>query len=656
MMRRRRFTCGGVRRLQAAALALTFGCALLRLLANGQAGPTPALRGHVRNNNGELVAGASVTLRKIRNRQPLFTLSDRGGAYAFADLAPGIDYELTAEFDGLVSRARPLRISSTGEHVAIDLILVAPIAFEDVAAQAGLNFSQRNGATGHFYQPEIMIAGVAVLDYNHDGCTDIFFANGATLPGLVKTGPEYSNRLYRNNCNLTFTDVTLQAGLAGQGFSMGVAAADYDNDGNVDLFVAGLHGNTLYRNRGDGTFEDVTGRAGLRMSEAESSKHWSVAAGWFDYDNDGWLDLFVSNYVEWTPELDPGCRLQGKPYYCHPRVFKGIPNQLFHNNRDGTFTDVSTKSGIARSTGKGMGVVFGDFNGDGLTDVFVANDSVPNFLFENLGNGTFKEVAAETGVAYAANGNAVAGMGADFRDLDDDGRDDIFLSAMYFDTFQFFRNRGKPHYFADETASSGLAKATYELTGWSVGACDFDNDGHKDLFAAVSHFPGSEPYAGSDAMLPNRVFLGREGATFEDVSRYAGRDFQRPALFHGAAFADFDNDGRVDVIVTAQNSPVRLFRNISPRSGHWIALRLEGTRSNRDGLGAWVRLTCADGRVEYNHAGTSVGYASSSEPLVRFGLGPYDSVKEVEIRWPGGRVQVLTAPQPDRVITVREPS
>jgi len=380
-----------------------------------------------------------------------------------------------------------------------------------------------------------------------------------------------------------------------------------------------------------------------------------VAAGWFDYDNDGWLDLFVSNYVEWTPELDPGCRLQGKPYYCHPRVFRGIPNQLFHNNHNGTFTDVSAKSGIGRSTGKGMCVAFGDFNRDGLTDVFVAHDSIPNFLFRNLGNGAFQEVAVETGIAYTANGKAVAGMGAVFSDLDDDGLDDIFLTAMYFDTFPFYHNRGKPHFFTDETESSGLAKATHELTGWGVGAFDFENDGHKDLFVATSHFPGSEPYAGSDAALPSHVFRGSENGMFEDVSRYAGADFQRPALFHGAAFADFDNDGRVDVVVTAQNSPARLFRNTSVQPGHWIALRLEGTRSNRDGLGARVRLTRADGNLEYNHTSTSVGYASSSEPLVRFGLGPYDSVKEIEINWPSGRLQVLPAPPADRVISVKEP-
>jgi hypothetical protein len=547
---------------------------------------------------------------------------------------------------------RPLRVSGRGERVTMNLILLPPILFEDVTARAGLDFIQRNGATGHFYQPEIMIAGVAALDYDNDGCTDIFFANGASFPELKKTGPEFSNRLYRNNCNTTFTDVTATAGLAGEGYSMGVAAADFDNDGIADLFVAGLHGNTLYHNRGDGTFENVTAKSGLGAVGADE---WAVAAGWFDYDNDGWLDLFVSNYVSWSVAGEVSCTAQGRKYYCHPRVYKGLPNRLYHNNHDGTFTDVSVSSGIAHKIGKGMGVAFGDCNGDGLLDVFVANDSEPNFLFQNMGGGRFRETALEAGAAYAFHGNAVAGMGADFRDFDDDGMEDLVLSAMYFDTFPLYRNRGHKPYFEDQTVSSRLANATRNLTGWSLGMYDLDNDGHKDLFIATSHFPGSEPYANADAALPNHVFRNLGNGAFEDVSALAGADFQRPALFHGAAFADFDNDGRIDVVVTAHNSPARLFRNVSPAPAHWIALRLTGTRSGREGLGARVKLTLPNARVQYNRATTSVGYASSSEPLVRFGMGPYESAREIEIRWPGGRVQVLTAVQGDRIITVREP-
>jgi hypothetical protein len=608
------------------------------------------LGGRVLDASGRPVEGATVVLKAGPSLQQLLTMSRRDGSYSYSALKPGVDYEVHARSEGLASVLRSLRISNDGEKVGMDLVVGPRIQFEEIAAASGLDFTLRNGATGHRYQPEIMIAGVAALDYNNDGCMDLFFVNGATLPELKKTGREYYNRLYKNNCNLTFTDVTETAGLAGAGYSMGVAAGDYNNDGNVDIFVAGLHGSALYRNRGDGRFEDVTVSSGL----AAASNGWAVSAGWFDYDNDGWLDLFVTHYVAWEPGSDLSCIAQGQPFYCHPRVYRGLPNQLFHNNRDGTFTDVSRESGIGASVGKGMGVAFGDFNGDGLVDIFVANDSIPNFLFQNLGGRKFKEVALASGVAYTAEGKAVAGMGADFRDADDDGLDDIVHSAMYFDTFPFFRNYGSPKWFKDETISSGLAKATVSLTGWGLGMYDFDNDGLKDLFFATSHFPGSEPYAGSPAETANRVLRGIGNGAFEDVSQHAGTALARPAFFRGAAFADFDNDGRVDVVVTALNSPARLFRNVSPAPGHWLAIRLVGARSNRDGLGARVRLTLPNGSIRYNHATTSVGYASSSEPLVRFGLGPYDVVKEIEIHWPGGRAQRVASVKANQVITVRE--
>ena len=271
-----------------------------------------------------------------------------------------------------------------GHSPIIDLTVGPSILFEDATSRAGLNFTLRNGATGHDYQPEIMLGGVAALDYNNDGCMDIFFTNGAELPSGNKTGPEFHNRLYRNNCDRTFTDVTEAAGLAGEGYSMGVAAADYDNDGFTDIVVTGLNGNTLYHNRGNGTFENVTAKAGLA-----GTTMWSVSAGWFDYDNDGYLDLFITSYVEWKAGEDH-CSEGGKPYYCHPRVYNPLPSRLYHNNHDGTFTDVSKSSGIADHLGKGMGVAFGDYNGDGFLDVFVTNDSVPNFLFQNLGNGKFR--------------------------------------------------------------------------------------------------------------------------------------------------------------------------------------------------------------------------------------------------------------------------
>jgi enediyne biosynthesis protein E4 len=529
------------------------------------------------------------------------------------------------------------------------------IQFEDATTRSGIRFVVRNGATGKFYQPEIMLGGIATFDFNNDGCIDLFVTNGARLPDRKKTGPEYWNRLYRNNCDMTFTDVTEKAGLQGEGYSMGVAAADFDNDGFVDLFVTGLRTHALYRNRGDGTFEDVTAKAGLDRVDPRYGPMCSVSAGWFDYDNDGRLDLFVTNYVDWSQAAEGACRLGTARAYCHPRDFHGLPNQLFHNNGDGTFTDVSEASGIRNSIGKGMGVAFGDFNGDGLPDVFVANDSVPNFLFQNMGHGRFREVALETGVAYNTKGNAVAGMGADFRDLTNSGRDDIALDAMYWDGFTLYQNTGGQPAFSDETMSSGLVRATRDLTAWGMGIYDFDNDGRKDLFFAASHFPGTQAQVRSAPELGNHVLRNLGDGKFEDVSESAGADFQQRALFHGAAFADFDNDGRIDVAVTSINGPLKIFRNVSPNSGHWLGVKLIGTKSNRDGIGARVRITLPSGSFEYNHATTSVGYASSSEPIVRFGLGFYDRAKEIEVHWPSGTVQKVDGVKADRILILREP-
>ncbi len=525
----------------------------------------------------------------------------------------------------------------------------AQIRFEDIAPKAGLKFQLRNGAEGRYRQPELMVAGVAAFDFNNDGCTDVYFANGAALPSLRKTTPEFHNRLFRNNCDLTFNDVTERAGVDGEGYAMAVAAADYDNDGFTDIFVCGVNRNILYRNLGDGRFADVSERARLA-----GSGMWAVSAGWFDYDNDGRLDLFISNYVAWNPATEPRCGPPDNPIYCHPDTYPGLPNQLFRNNGDGTFSDVSQTSGVARHTGKGMGVAFADFDQDGFTDVYVANDSVRSFLFRNQGNGTFRELGLEAGVALREDGAAIAGMGADFRDFDNDGLPDLIVSGMINDTFLLFRNLGRRFLFEDYGQRSGLLMGTRQLTGWSLGMYDLDNDGWKDLFFALSHFPNLERFIGRPTALPNKVFRNLGGRRFEDVSAGAGEDFQRAAMHHGAAFADFDNDGRVDVVVSALNGPAKLYRNVTADGRHWLALKLRGRQSNRQGLGAVVRATLPDGRTLHNHATTSVGYACSSEPLVRFGLGPHAQVKRVEIRWPGGGVQELVNVRADLVVEVEE--
>jgi enediyne biosynthesis protein E4 len=548
--------------------------------------------------------------------------------------------------------------------LAAVLLAFAPapaIQFEEVAQKAGLLFQLRNGESGKFHQIELMGGGVAVLDYNNDGCTDIFFTNGASIPDLKKSGPEFFNRLYRNNCDMTFTDVTREAGLAGDGYSMAVAAADFDNDGFTDIFVAGVDRNILYRNLGNGHFVDVTVKAGVGRDQPKGqpkaqpkTRQWSVSSGWVDYDNDGWLDLFVTHYVAWDPGTEPRCGTPDQQFYCHPSQYRGLPNQLFHNNHDGTFTDVTLKSGIGAHVGKGMGVSFADMDGDGFTDIFVANDSVRSFLFHNQGNGTFREIGLEAGVALRDDGAAIAGMGTDWRDFNNDGHPDIVVAGMINDGFLLFQNLGGRRGFEDAGERTGLLMATRQFTGWGLGLYDFDNDGWKDIFFAMAHFNQLGKYLGRDAALPNRVFRNEGGGHFEDVSAGAGRDFQQAALHRGVAFADFDNDGRIDAVVTCMNGPAKLFHNISGGNSHWLAVKLQGVHANRQGLGATIRVVLPDGRSLYNQATTAVGYGSSSEPLVRFGLGSNRSVERMEIHWPGGPTQVKKNVPIDRIVDVVE--
>jgi hypothetical protein len=423
---------------------------------------------------------------------------------------------------------------------------VDPIVFEDVAAPAGVDFVVRNSVSPNKHQPETMIAGVAVFDYNHDGRPDIYFVNGATMPGLEKTDPSFHNGLYRNNGDGTFSNVTAQAGVAGIGYGMGAAAGDYDNDGNADLFLPGLNPNLLYRNRGDGAFEDATQRAGLEGIDPQRGKPWAIAAGWFDYDADGWLDLFVVNYCVWKPETEPFCgdRAAGYRTYCHPKYYDALPNSLYHNDGDGTFTDVSRPSGIADHLGKGMGVAFADYDGDGDLDVFVANDTTPNFLFRNDGRGRFTEAAVRAGVAYNDDGRAVSSMGADFRDYDNDGRPDVFVAALANETFPLFRNIGRG-FFTDVTYRSRIGGFTLAASGWSNGIYDFNNDGYKDLFAAAGDVQdNTELFSSRKSRQPNVMLVNMKNGTF------AAAGVSSPALHRGVAFGDFNLDGRVDAVVT----------------------------------------------------------------------------------------------------------
>lgn len=526
------------------------------------------------------------------------------------------------------------------------------VKFKDVAKEAGLNFTLRNSASTRKYQVETMTGGVAVIDFDGDGWEDIYFVNGAELPGMKKSSPQFWNRLFRNNRRGAFEDFTEKAGVAGAGFSMGVAVADYDNDGDADIFIAGVHHNILYRNDG-GRFSDVTAQVGLK-----NTKFWSVAAAWFDYDNDGDLDLFVANYCKWHLDADPYCGAmkEGWRTYCFPDKYEGLPNQLFRNNGDGTFTEVSASSGIGKHIGKGMGVAVADYDDDGLMDVFVANDTLPNFLFRNLGNGKFDEVALQAGVAVNDSGRPVSSMGVDFRDYDNDGRPDLIFSALEGETFPLFRNLGKG-FFGDVTWSSGVGAATVKRSGWSLGLLDFNNDGWKDVFVANAHVNDNiELYNEQVYRQSNSLLMNLGNGNFSDVTSSVGAEFQTRRAHRGAAFADFDNDGKVDAVTTSLNEAAEFWRNESPGENHWLKLKLIGARSNRDGIGAKIKLVTADGKTQFNHATTSVGYASSSSCIVHFGLGKETQVKLIEIRWPSGVLKNLRDVKPDQLVKVKETS
>jgi len=527
----------------------------------------------------------------------------------------------------------------------------SPIQFENAIESSGIDFILDNSATPQKHQIETMMAGVAALDFDDDGFLDLYFANGSRLPAMDKSDPKFYNRLYRNRGDGTFTDVTMQAGVQGQGYAMGLAAADYDNDGLTDIFVAGVDRNHLFHNNGEGSFSDLTSKAGLEGIHPKYGKTYAVSAGWFDYDNDGWLDLFLVNYLNWSLGKAPSCEVRGIRAYCSPRSFEGQPNMLFHNNGNGTFTDVSEASGIGRHIGKGMGVAFADYNGDGRTDIFVANDTFRNFLFRNDGGGKFSEVGVVSGAAYNENGKSIAGMGADSRDVDNDGKPDLWVVAMIGDTFPLFRNAGGE--FLDITTPAGLAAPTLKLTAWGNGIYDFDNDGWKDLFAATGAIlDNSEQIDELPYRLPNLLLRNQGDGSFRDLSRQAGKGFSMPAAHRGSAAGDFNNDGRIDLVTTNLNGRPELLLNRSPAKNHWLILKLIG-RGNRDGIGARIKVV-AGKLTQYNHVTTSVGYSSSSDPRTHFGLGAASVADSIEILWPNGSKQTLRNIQADRILTVRQ--
>ena len=555
------------------------------------------------------------------------------------------------------------KVSFTRARVAAYVLLLAAPFLQLRAGPAAspihfelkpIPFRLENDPTPAKNVPETMPGGVAVFDYNGDGRPDIFFTNSADIASLKKDLPKYSNRLFRNDGGGVFTDVTAAAGLRGTGYDMGVAVGDYDNDGHPDIFVAGVHRNTLYHNNGDGTFTDVTAKAGFSTSnDVQYGPLWAIAAAWVDVNNDGLLDLFVVNYMQWSYSPQPLCSFRGVADYCSPKYYKGQPNQLFLNKGNGTFEDVSQAWGIRDHVGKGMGVGMADYDLDGRPDLFVTNDNLYNSLFHNLGN-KFEESAFEAGVALQEDGNFVSGMGLDFRDFNNDGRPDIAFVALNNETFPVYENTGKGA-FRDITTESGMRTASIPMAGFGAALYDFDNDGWKDLFVSRGHVESlSLPGTAIDQY--NTVFHN-QGATgkWRALTEEAGFNQAPPARHRGCAFGDFDGDGRVDAVVTALSTDAEIWMNRSEKSGHWLDIALRGSKSNRDGIGARIKLVSRSG-TQYNHMTTSVGYASSSDGPVHFGLGPDSRADAIEIQWPSGVTQTLTNVASDAVVKVVEPS
>ncbi len=523
----------------------------------------------------------------------------------------------------------------------------SPIRF---AFQA-IDFKLDSDETPEHHAPETMAGGVAVFDYNNDGKLDIFFTNGANIKSLQKDSPKYANKLFENDGKGHFIDVTEKAGLAGIGYDTGVAIGDYDNDGYEDIFLAGVHRNALYHNNGDGTFTDVTAKAGLNKPDPEYGPLWAVAGAWIDVNNDGLLDLVVVNYLKWDVNHEPVCAGYGHNDYCHPKMYKPTPNQLFINNGDGTFRDASVEAGFRAHPAKGMGVAAADSELTGRMDLIIPNDKLMNSFYKNKGGGKFEEVGFEENVALREDGVYISGMGTDFRDLDNDGYPDIVIVALDGETFPLFKNTGKGS-FTEVTRESGMTKLSLPMAGYSPMIADFDNDGWKDIFVSRGHV---QSLASTNLQIeqPNTVFRNLGGMKFAALTAEAGFTAQPPSRHRGSAFGDLNGDGRLDVVVNALNAPAEIWMNQSPGEQHWIEFKLQGVKSNRDGIGARIKIVTKSG-PQYNHVTHSCGYASSSAGPVHFGLGANASVDLVEIRWPSGIVQTMKDVPGDRVVSVKE--
>ncbi len=527
--------------------------------------------------------------------------------------------------------------------------------FKDAAAEAGVKFRCETSRTTEKYLIETMGGGVGMLDFDGDGRLDLYFVNGAALHESMagrepdKSDPRFWNRLYKNNGDGTFTDVTARAGVRGHSYGMGVAVGDYDNDGHPDMYVTNYGRNILFHNNGDGTFTDVTEKAGA------GAGGWSTGACFVDYDRDGKLDLFVSRYLSWDIHKNPWCGDETRKFrgYCHPDVFKPAAHILYHNNGDGTFTDVTAKAGIAGLPGNGLGVTFNDFDDDGWPDILVANDAMPQQLFRNNRDGTFTEVGATTGLAYDEDGRTYSGMGVAFSDYDNDGAPDVFIGDLANQKYALYRNvKGNFDYV---TSSSGVGAITMLHSAWGLNFVDYDNDGLKDLMVAQGHVMDNiEQTQPSVHYLEPLLLMRNTGGRFEDVSKVSGEPFERRVAARGMAFGDLDNDGFIDAAVSCLDGNAMILRNLG-NNNHWLLVETQGSVSNRDGAGAKIRIVSESGVQQYGMVNTSGSYLSASDKRVHFGLGRDKGVSLLEIRWPSGIVQTLKDTPADRIVRVVEP-
>jgi enediyne biosynthesis protein E4 len=527
------------------------------------------------------------------------------------------------------------------------------IRFVDTIRQSGIDFRHVNGASGSKYLVEITGSGCGFVDFDNDGYLDIFLVNGGATPGF-RSEQSLNHALYRNNHDGTFTDVTKKAGiLDNRAFGMGVAAADYDNDGFTDLYITNFGGpNLLYHNNGNGTFSEVAAQAGVR-----GNGDWSSSAAFLDYDRDGYLDLYVAHYTDHSFNRNYICPVGNPPEksYCSPKVYNGVASSLFHNNRDGTFTDVGAKAGVALAEGKGLGVVAADLDGDGWVDIYVANDQVRNFLFHNNHDGTFSEVGMNAGVALDANGRAQAGMGTDVGDYDNDGRFDIVVSNLDNEYLALYRKLDGEG-FEDVSSATGLAVATRNLVGFGAGFLDFDNDGLLDLFVANGNvIDNPELIAPGRRFAQPKLLLHNTGKGFQDVTAQSGADLLTPKVSRGAAFGDFDNDGDIDVLVNNSGGYPQLLRNDGGNRNNWLVLKLRGTRSNRSGLGARIEVLAAGKRRVFQTVG-GASIMAANDPRVHIGLGARASVDELIVHWPSGLVDRIKNVAARQILTIVEGS